>query len=47
MKRIEKMSGLFSQINLLLCSMQGNNGLLGENFEKISKSPIRPDGSDF
>ena len=47
MKRIPKMSGLFSQINLLLCSMPGNNRLLAENVENFSKSPIRPAGSDF
>ena len=38
------MSGLFSKINLLLCSMQGirNNELLAKTFETFSKSPIRP-----
>ena len=41
------MSGLFSQINLLQWSVQGNNGLLAKTFEKFSKSPIRPAGSHF
>ena len=38
------MLGLFSGINLLLCSMQGirNNELLERTFETFSKSPIRP-----
>ena len=35
-------SGLFSENNLLLCGMQGNDGLLAR---KIPKSPIRPAGS--
>ena len=35
-------SGLFSQNNLLLCGMQGNNGLLAKTFKTFPKSPIRP-----
>ena len=31
------MSGLFSKNNLLLCGMQGNNGLLAKTFKKFSK----------
>ena len=41
------MSGLFSQNNLLLCGMQGNNGLLAKPFKKFPKSLIRPAGSQF
>ena len=33
------MSGLFSQNNLLLCAMQGNNGLLGKTLKTFPKSP--------
>ena len=33
------MSGLFGQNNLLLCAMQGNNGLLGKTFKTFPKSP--------
>ena len=33
------MSGLFSQNNLLLHGVQGNNGLLEKPFKKIPKSP--------
>ena len=38
------MSGLFSQTNLLLCGMKGNNGLLAKMFKKFPKSPILPAG---
>ena len=38
------MSGLFSQTNLLLWGMQGNNGLLAKMFKNFSKSPILPAG---
>ena len=31
------MSALFSQTNLLLCGMQGNNGLLAKTLKKNSK----------
>ena len=31
------MSALFSQTNLFLCSMQGNNGLLAKTLKKKSK----------
>ena len=34
------MSGLFSQNNLLLCGMQGNNALFSENVKKDPKSTI-------
>ena len=40
------MLGLFSQNNLLLCGMQGNNALLGKKFRK-SKINIQPAGSHF
>ena len=33
------MSGLFSQNNLLLCAMQGNNGRLGKTLKTFPKSP--------
>ena len=33
------MSGLFSQNNLFLCGMQGNNGLLGKTLKTFPKSP--------
>ena len=32
-------SELFSQNNLILCGMQGNNGLLAKLFKNIRKSP--------
>ena len=38
---------LFSQKNLLLCGMKGNNGLLAKPFKKFPKSPLRPTGSHF
>ena len=41
------MPGLFSQNNVLLCGMQGNNGLLPRTFKKFPESPIRPAGSYF
>ena len=41
------MSELFSQKNLLLCCMQGNNGLLAKPLKKFLKSPVRPAGSHF
>ena len=47
------MSGLFSQINLLLCIVQGIDGLLTKTLKKASifiqlqNSPIRAAGSDF
>ena len=39
------MSALFSQTNLFLCGMQGNNGLLAKTLKKNPKSPIQPAGS--
>ena len=41
------MSGLVSQNNLLLCSMQDDNGLLAKTFKKSPKSPSRLAGSHF
>ena len=41
------MSKLFSQKNLLLCGMQGNNGFLAKHFQKFPKSPIWQAGSNF
>ena len=41
------MSGLFSQNNLLLCRMQGNDGLVEKTFKKFPKSSVRPAGSHF
>ena len=41
------MSGLFSQNNLLLCGMQGNNGLLAKTFKKFPISPIQYTASLF
>ena len=31
------MPGLFNHKNLILCGIQGNNGLLAKTFKKISK----------
>ena len=42
-----KISELFSQENLPLFGMQGNNALLAKPFNKFPKSPIRPAGSHF
>ena len=36
-KEISIMSGLFSENNLLVCGLQGNNGLLAKTFKKFSK----------
>ena len=43
------MSGLFSEINMLLCSTLRirNDGLLAKTFQTFLKSPIRKAGSDF
>ena len=41
------MSGLFSQSNLLLYGMQGNNGLLAKTLKKFPKSPVQYMASRF